>query len=99
MLAVSRSKKIFTLVHPWLQHPSTQQGCAKAAFHKVDDIAVGSTERADTQAGRQAGREHTCTDESLDIIRTRQADPILDIHDLEHVNILCSIVCMGRECL
>ena len=62
-------KKIFTLVHPWLQHPSTQQGCAKAAFHKVDDIAVGSAERADTQQeGRQAGREHTCTDESLDII-------------------------------
>ena len=68
VLAVSRSKKIFTLVHPWLQHPSTQQGCAKAAFHKVDDIAVGSTDRADTQADRQAGREHTCTDESLDII-------------------------------
>ena len=40
----------------------------KATFHKVDDIAVGSTERADTQAGRQAGREHKCTDESLDII-------------------------------
>ena len=74
MLAVSRSKKIFTLVHPWLQHPSTQQGCAKVAFHKVDDIAVGSTERADTQAGRQAaGREHTCTDESLDIIASEES--------------------------
>ena len=38
------------------------------AFHTVDDIAVDSAERANTQMDRQAGKEHTCTDGSLDII-------------------------------
>ena len=57
VLAESRSKTKNTLIHLWLQHPSTRQGCAKAAFLKADDIAAESTDRADTQAGRQASRQ------------------------------------------
>ena len=45
-------------ISKWFRGPACSGGlcstCAKAAFHKVDDIAAGSTDRADTQAGRQA---------------------------------------------